>query len=98
MNLSEYKKFVACCYSYQLVSHDDKCSKLFKWYLGEDAVILSSMIKESKCYSDVMKEYFNKELVMAKKKMTKVLRTVVSVRFVVLEVCWKCCTNSWRWC
>ena len=41
-----------------------------------------------------MKEYFNKELVMAKKKMTKVLRTVVSVRFVVLEVCWKCCTNS----
>ena len=36
---------------------DDKCSKPFKSFLGEDAVynFVTSMIKESKYSSDVMK-------------------------------------------
>ena len=32
------KKHVACSYGYKLVCADDKFSKLFKSYLGEDAV------------------------------------------------------------
>ena len=52
-----------------LVCVNDKFSNPFKSYLGEDAVynFISSMIKESKYCSDVMKKHFNKELVMAKK-------------------------------
>ena len=48
---------------------DNKFSNDFKLYLGEDAVynFISSMIKESKYCSDVMKKYFNKEPVMTKK-------------------------------
>ena len=48
---------------------DDKFSKCFKSYLGEDAVynFINSMVVESKYYSDVMKKHFNKELVMTKK-------------------------------
>ena len=48
---------------------DDKCSKPFKSFLGEDAVynFVTSMIKESNYCSDVMKKHFNKELVMIEK-------------------------------
>ena len=41
---------------------NDKFSKPLKWYLGEDAIV-----RESKYCSDVIKEHFNKELVMTKK-------------------------------
>ena len=60
---------MACSYGYKLVCFDDKCSKPFKSYLGEDAVynFISSMIEESKYYSDVMKKHFSKELVMTEK-------------------------------
>ena len=66
---NKYQKHVACSYGYKLVCVDDKFSKPFKSYLGEDAVynFISSMIKESKYCSDVMKKHFNKELVMTKK-------------------------------
>ena len=63
-------KPVACSYGYKLVCVDDKFSKAFKSYLGEDAVynFISSMIEESKYCSDVMKKHFNnKELMMTKK-------------------------------
>ena len=33
-----YQKHVACSYGYKLVCPDDKFSKSFKIYLGEDAV------------------------------------------------------------
>ena len=66
---NKYQKHVACSYGYKLVCVDDKFSKPFKSYLGKDAVynFISSMIKESKYCSDVMKKHFNKELVMTKK-------------------------------
>ena len=46
-----------------------KLVRLFNSYLGKDAVhnFISSMIEESKYCSDVIKKYFNKELVMTKK-------------------------------
>ena len=65
---NKYQKHVACSYGYELVYVDDKFSKPFKSYLGEDAVynFISSMIEKNKYCSDVMKKHFNKELFMAK--------------------------------
>ena len=64
----KYQKHVAWSYGYNLVCVDDKFSKPFKSYLGEDAVynFICSMIEESKYCSGVMKKHFNKELVMTK--------------------------------
>ena len=64
--INKYQKHVAC--SYKLVFVNDKSSKPFKWYLGQNAIynFLSSIIEESKYCSDVMKKNFNKELVMIK--------------------------------
>ena len=79
----KYQKHVACSYGYKLVCVNDKFSKLFKSYLGEDTVynFISSMIKEGKNHLmkfdetfDVMKKQFSKELIMTKKIM-KILRT-----------------------
>ena len=63
---SKYKKYTACSYQYKLVCVDDMFSKSFKSYLGHDAIcnFINSMIKESKYCNDVMKKYFDKELVM----------------------------------
>ena len=60
---------MACSYGYELVCVDNKFSKPFKSYYGEDAVwnFINSMIEESKYCSEVMKKPFNKELVMTKK-------------------------------
>ena len=65
---NKYQKPVACSYGYKLVWVDDKFSKSFKSYFGQDAVcnFISSMIEESKYCSDVMKKKLSKELVMTK--------------------------------
>ena len=57
---NKYQKHVACSYGYKLVCVDDKLSKPFKPYLREDAVynFINSMIKESKCCSELMKKTF----------------------------------------
>ena len=67
--LSKHRKLIACSYGYKLVCVDDKCSKPFKSYLGEDAVynFIGCMIEESKYCSDVVQKHLNKELVMTKK-------------------------------
>ena len=48
---------------------DDKFSKAFMSYLGEDALynFINSMIQESRYCRDVMKKYFKIELVMTTK-------------------------------
>ena len=62
------RKHIACGYGYKFVCIDDKFSKPFKTYLGKAAVynFINSMIEESKYCSEVMKKYFNKELVITK--------------------------------
>ena len=62
------QKHVAFKYGYKLVCVDDKFSKPFKSYSGEDTVynFINSMIEESKYCSEVTKKHFNKELVMTK--------------------------------
>ena len=63
---NKYQKLGGCSYGYKSVCVDDKFSKLFKSYLGEYAAynFISSIIEESKYFSDVMKNNFNKEIVM----------------------------------
>ena len=66
---NKYQKHVACSYGYKLVCVDHKFSKPFKSYPGQDAFCkcINSMIEQSKYCSDVIKKYFNKELVKTKK-------------------------------
>ena len=66
---NKHQKHVACSYGYELVCVDNKFSKPFKSYFREDAVynFTDSMIKESKCCSEMMRKPFNKELEMTKK-------------------------------
>ena len=70
---NKYQKHIACSYGYRLVRVDDKFSKPFKSYLGEDVVynFIISMIEESKYCSDVMKKRFNEEIVMTKEDNEK---------------------------
>ena len=60
------QKHIACSYGYKLVCVDDKFSKPFKIYLGENVVynFINNMIEESKYCNIVMKIHFNKKLVM----------------------------------
>ena len=60
---------IGCSNGYNLVCVDDEFSKSFRSYLGKDAIcsFINSMMEESKYCSDVMKEHFNKEIVMTKK-------------------------------
>ena len=62
------QKHVAFRYGYKLVCVDDKFSKPFKSYSGEDTVynFINSMTEKSKYCSEVTKKHFNKELVMTK--------------------------------
>ena len=64
----KYQKHVACKYGHKLAYADDKFSKPYKSYLGEEAVynFIISMVKVSKYCSDVIKKYFNKEPVITK--------------------------------
>ena len=52
------QKHIASSYAYKLVCVDDKFSKLFKKYVGKDAVnnFVNNMIEESKYCSDVIKK------------------------------------------
>ena len=46
-------------------------------------VVCNFMIEKSNYCSDVMKNYFNKELIMTK-KMMEILRTLLNVEFVIM--------------
>ena len=65
---NDYQKHVTCSCGYKLACLNDAFSKPIKSYLGQEDVynFVSSMIKESKYCSDVMKNQFNKELRMTK--------------------------------
>ena len=60
---------VACSCGYKLVCVDDKLSKPFKSYLGEDTVynFITSMIEERKYCSYMTQKHFNKKIVITKK-------------------------------
>ena len=64
---------------------DDKFSKPFKEYLGEDLVkyFINSMIEENKYCSGVMKKNLTKNLQSLKKTM-RILRILINVGFVAM--------------
>ena len=66
---NKYQKHVACSCGYKLVCVDDKFSKPFKSYLGEDIDynFISSMIEERRHCSDVIKNILSKDLLLTKK-------------------------------
>ena len=68
-NIKKYQDHIVFSYDYKLVCVDDWCSKLYKTYLGGDAIdkFLNYMIKESECCSEVTEPKFNKLPVMNKK-------------------------------
>ena len=55
---NKYQKHVACSYGYKLVCVDDKDSKSFKCYFGEDAIynFIDNIMEESKNCTDIMKK------------------------------------------
>ena len=55
---NKHQKHVACSYDYKLLCVDDRFSKLFKIYLGKDAVynFINNMIEESKYCSGLIKK------------------------------------------
>ena len=65
---NKYQKHIACSYGYKLVCVDDRFSKTFKTYLGENAVynFINNIIEENTYCSDVMKKHSNKNLIMTK--------------------------------
>ena len=75
------KKHIACSYGYKFGCVDDKFSKPFETYFGEDAVynFINSMIKESKYCSEVIKNILTKNL-----KAIKILRTLLNVVYVTM--------------
>ena len=58
------KKRISCSSSYRLVCVDDKFSKFFKIYLGEDTVcnFINILIEKSKYCSDMIKNILTKNL------------------------------------
>ena len=67
--LNKYQKHDACSYGNILVWVDDRLSKSFKSYLGEDAVFDTSLLIVwlKKVLYWYYEKHFNKELVMTKK-------------------------------
>ena len=73
---------MACSYGYELVCVDNKFSKPFKSYYGEDAVwnFINSMIEESKSVVKWWKNLLTKNLWWLKKIM-KIFRTLLMLDF-----------------
>ena len=68
---NKYQNHLGHSYDYKLVWADDQFSKRFNSYLGQDTVhkFITSMVKESKYYSRVMKKNFDRNLLWLKKIM-----------------------------
>ena len=77
---NKYQNHVGCSYNYKLICFDGQFSKFLKSYLGKGAVdkFISSMVKESKYCSCVMKIYLDKEIPLTKEddKILKDLKNV----------------------
>ena len=60
---NKYQKHVACNYGYKLVSVEDKFSKPFNSYIGEDAVysFINIMFEEASIVVMLLKKTFDKK-------------------------------------
>ena len=82
---NKYQKYIAGSYDYKTVCVDDKFSKPFKTYLGEDAAynFINNVIKESEYCNEVQKNILTKNLWLLKMTM-KIIRPLLNVGFVTM--------------
>ena len=66
----KYHQRVPCSYAYKVVCIDDKCSKSIVVYRGKNAAyeFIKSILKEHKYCKKIMKDQFNKNLIMTEKE------------------------------
>ena len=57
-------------YAYKVVCIDDRFSKSIVVYSGENAAykFIKAILKERKCYKEIMKDEFNKNLIMTEEE------------------------------
>ena len=66
-----YQEHKACGYGYKIVcQYDDKYSKPYKGYRGENAVykLIENLLEEQKEIKKIIKQNFNKEMIISKKE------------------------------
>ena len=65
---NKHQNHFGCSYGYKLASVDNRFSKHFKSYLGQDTVhrFMTNIIKKSRYCSPEMEKHFNEELVKTK--------------------------------
>ena len=66
-----YQEHKACCYGYKIVcQYDDKYSKPYKGYRGENAVykLIENLLEEQKEIKKIIKQNFNKKMIISKKE------------------------------
>ena len=82
---NKYQKHVACSYGYKLVCVDDKFSKPFRSYLGEDAVykFINSLIKKVNNVVIWWKKIITRNLWWLK-KIIKILKTLLNVGSLII--------------
>ena len=82
---NKYQKHVACSYGYKLVCVDDKFSKPFRSYLGEDAVykFINNLIKKVNNVVIWWKKIITRNLWWLK-KMIKILKTLLNVGSLII--------------
>ena len=80
---SKYQDHIPCSFAHKLVCLDNKFSKDVVLYRGKDAVLkfIKCIFKEYSYCRDVMKKYFNKNLVMTAEQNEEFERT---------NICWNC--------
>ena len=79
----KYHEHVPCSYASKVVCIDDKQSKSIVVYRGVNAAytFIKSILKEHKCCKKIMKDQFNKNLVMTEKE---------EYLFQQSNICWIC--------
>ena len=71
ITLEAYQEHKACGYGYKIVcQYDDKYSKPYKSYRGENAVykLIENLLEEQKEIKKIIKQNFNKEMIICKKE------------------------------
>ena len=78
-NTKKYQDHIACSYSYKLICIDDRYSKPFRTYFGEDTIdrFLNDMIKESEYCSRKLKW----NLLLWLKKIVKIFIILLNIGF-----------------
>ena len=80
----KYQNHIPCGFAYKVVCIDDRFTKDIAIYRGKDSVnkFITMMLEEYKYCSNVMKEYFNKNLMMSAEEEEEIFQSS--------NKCWIC--------